>query len=287
MPRIDALLAARTTVSFEFFPPKDDAGTQSLLATIEDLKEVEPDFVSVTYGAGGTTRERTHDIVMHIRETASFTPMAHLSCVAHTRDEIRQIAEQYQREGIVNILALAGDPPPELADRQREFRYASELVEFLRTLGDFCIGVAAHPEVHPSAVDAATDRKHLAAKLDLADFAITQFFFNAEVYGRMLDDLAALGCTKPIIPGVMPVTNSAQVERFAKLSGANFPAELAERLERAPDAPAFRAIGVEVATTLCRRLLELGAPGLHFYTLNRSRATRDVWRNISGLLGRR
>ncbi len=282
MARILDLLAAGRTVSFEFFPPKTDAAQLTLGRTIAELEPLNPSFVSVTYGAGGSTRQRTHEVVAWVRKETPITPMAHLTCFGHTRAEIAEILDNYRAAGIENILALGGDPPkdPCAGEGPSEYTYASELVEDVLAAGDFSVGVAAHPELHPRSPDRDSDRRCLADKLRHADFAITQFFFEAEHYARLIDDLAALGCDKPVIPGIMPVTNKGQVQRMAELSGAAFPAWLAERLEAAHDADEVRRIGVEVATELCARVLELGAPGLHFYTLNRSTATREIHANL-------
>jgi methylenetetrahydrofolate reductase (NADPH) len=237
--------------------------------------------VSITYGAGGTTRERTHDLVVDILRSTAMTPMAHLCCAGHREDELRAILGHYRDEGVENILALRGDPPAELNLPPGDFAHAVELVELARELGSFSVGVAAHPEGHPASPDLATDRRHLAAKLTAADFAITQFFFRLDDYLRLVDDLRGLGVDRPVLPGIMPVTNLSQVTRFAALSGAEFPPELAARLEAVAEDPAeVRRIGVEVASELCRALLEAGAPGLHFYTLNRSPATREIFANL-------
>ena len=280
MPRIDALLAAGPTTSFEFFPPRTDAGEATLRATLGDLERLRPSFVSVTYGAGGSTRERTHGLVVDVLDGTSMTPMAHLTTVSHTRDEVIGILRRYQEAGVENIMALRGDAPRDAPSPFHAFGHAVELVELAREIGgdQFSIGVAAHPEGHPDADDLASDRRHLATKLAAADFAVTQFFFEARVYLEMVDDLRALGCDKPIIPGVMPVTDVRQIERFAQLSGAAFPGWLADRLHTADTdgEDAVRRVGVEVATELCEHLLEAGAPGLHFYTLNRSTATRQI-----------
>ena len=283
MTRIADLLRARRTLSFEFFPPKTDEAASALRTTIAELDALDPSFVSVTYGAGGSTRERTRDVVIAIQRELGIAAMAHLTCVAHTRAQLTDLLDEYQAAGVENILALAGDPVLDEAGSviDGDFTHAIELVELIAERGQFSIGVAAHPEGHPRSVDLATDRRHLAAKLEIADFAITQFFFEAEPYLRMVDELDALGCTKPVVPGIMPVTNVSQVTRFAQLAGAAFPAHLAERFEAlAEDPAAVRALGVELATELCQRLLEEGVPGLHFYTLNRSTATREIARAL-------
>jgi methylenetetrahydrofolate reductase (NADPH) len=278
MARIGDLLARDRTFSFEFFPPKTDGAQLTLGRTIAELEPLGPSFVSVTYGAGGSTRDRTHDIVAWVRRETTITPMAHLTCQGHTRAEIVQILDNYRAAGIENILALGGDAP--LADDaagSSDYRYAAELVADVAAAEGFSIGVAAHPEIHPRSPDRAADRQRLAEKLEVADFAITQFFFEAEHYLRLVDELAALGCTKPVVPGIMPVTNTGQVQRMASLSGAAFPTWLAERLEAAASPEDVRRAGVAAATDLCAELLDAGAPGLHFYTLNRSTATREIY----------
>jgi methylenetetrahydrofolate reductase (NADPH) len=276
--RIGDLLERGRCFSFEFFPPRTADAEAQLERTLAELALLHPSFVSITYGAGGTTRERTHDLVVDILRTTTITPMAHLTCAGHTKTELREILESYRQQGVKNILALRGDPPAELGLPRGDFRYASELVELVRDVGGFSVGVAAHPEGHPVCPDRRTDRRHLASKLRRADFAITQFFFRLDDYLSLVDDLDRLGVNRPVIPGIMPVTNVSQVQRFAQLSGAEFPADLAERLDAVADNPEeVRRIGVEVAAELCRGLLEAGAPGLHFYTLNRSLATREIF----------
>jgi methylenetetrahydrofolate reductase (NADPH) len=279
--RIADLLTEGRCFSFEFFPPKTEEAEAQLRRTLLELAPLRPSFVSITYGAGGTTRERTHDLVVGILRLTEMTPMAHLCCAGHTEDELRAILGRYRDAGVQNILALRGDPPAELNLSAGDLAHAVDLVELAREIGSFSIGVAAHPEGHPASPDVASDRRHLAAKLAAADFAVTQFFFQVDDYRRLVDDLRALGVDRPVVPGIMPVTNLSQVSRFAALSGAEFPADLAARLEAVADNPAeVRRIGVEVASELCRDLLEAGAPGLHFYTLNRSPATREIFANL-------
>jgi methylenetetrahydrofolate reductase (NADPH) len=279
--RISDLLNEGRCFSFEFFPPKTEEAEAQLQRTLLELAPLRPSFVSITYGAGGTTRERTHDLVVDILRSTDMTPMAHLCCAGHTEDELRAILGRYRDEGVDNILALRGDPPAELKLPPGDLAHAVDLVQLARDIGSFSIGVAAHPEGHPASSDLATDRRHLAAKLAVADFAITQFFFRRDDYLRLVDDLRALGVDHPVVPGIMPVTNYSQVARFAVLSGAEFPADLAARLEAVAEDPAeVRRIGVEVASELCRDLLDAGAPGLHFYTLNRSPATREIFANL-------
>lgn len=278
MARISDLLAAGRTFSFEFSPPKTAAASLSLGRTIAELEPLAPSFVSVTYGAGGSTREHTRDTVLWVRRETHVPPMAHLTCVGHTRAEIADIISTYEEAGIQNVLALAGDPPKDPADaRPSDYVYATDLIQHLQEISNMCIGVAAHPEGHPRSPDLATDRKFLAQKLQMADFATTQFFFDIDHYLSLVNDLADLGVTKPVVPGIMPVTNISQVERMAELSGAAFPEWLRKKLESGKSPEEVRRIGVEAATELCAKLLEAGAPGLHFYTMNKSTATREIY----------
>jgi methylenetetrahydrofolate reductase (NADPH) len=278
MARIADILRDGRTFSFEFFPPKTDAAQLSLGRTIAELEPLDPTFVSVTYGAGGSTRQRTHEVVTWVRRETSITPMAHLTCQAHTRAEIAQILADYRAADVENILALGGDAPVDPADvRPSDYAYAVDLVADVRAAGPFAVGVAAHPEGHPRSPDRATDRRFLAAKLEVADFAITQFFFEVEHYVSLIEELDALGCSKPVVPGIMPVTNTAQVQRMATLSGAAFPRWLEERLKAGATPEDVRRAGVDAAAELCSDLLAVGAPGLHFYTLNRSTATREIY----------
>jgi len=281
MARIADLLAAGRTFSFEFSPPKSATASMSLGRTIAELEPLGPSFVSVTYGAGGSTREHTRDTVLWVQRETNVPPMAHLTCVGHTRAEIEDIIATYVEAGIVNVLALAGDAPKDPADaRPSDYTYATDLIEHLREISDLSIGVAAHPEGHPRSPDLATDRRYLAEKLRISDFATTQFFFDIEHYLSLVNDLADLGVTKPVVPGIMPVTNIGQVERMAELSGAAFPSWLRERLESGKTPEDVRRIGVDAATELCAALLEAGAPGLHFYTMNKSTATRDIYTQL-------
>lgn len=273
--KIGDLLAAGRTLSFEFFPPKTDEAERQLEKSIHELAALQPSFVSVTYGAGGSTRDRTRDIVVQINNDQAFPAMPHLTCSGHTREQIGRLLDEYADAGIHNILALAGDPPADGSEAVGDFTYATELVEVVREHpGDFCIGVAAHPELHPrSAGDRAADRRHLADKLAIADFAIAQFFFDADDFLRMVDELDALGSTTPILPGIMPpgATPLSGLKRMAGMNGSVIPAALLDRLEAAgDDLEARRAIAVEVATELSQRLLDAGVPGLHLYPLNRS-----------------
>ena len=285
MSRIADLLASGRTFSFEFFPPKTPEAEITLEMTLAELELLKPSFVSVTYGAGGTTRERTHDLVVSINRNTTMTAMAHLTCAAHRRDQLVEVVSRYREAGVENILALGGDPPANLDLPPGDLHHALELVELVRGVGPFCVGVAAHPELHPQSPDRASDRDFLAVKLREADFGITQFFFRTSDYLGLVDDLGERGVDKPVIPGIMPVTNLSSVQRMAKLSGAAVPPEVVGRVEAVADDPeAVRRVGVEMATELCQELLDAGAPGLHFYTLNRSTATREIYANL-GLSG--
>jgi len=279
--KIGELLAAGRTLSFEFFPPKTDEAERQLEKTIHELAPLRPSFVSVTYGAGGSTRDRTRDIVVDVNRTQPFPAMAHLTCSGHSRGEITGLLDEYAEAGVRNILALAGDPPADGSDPGGDFSYATELVELVRDHpGDFSVGVAAHPELHPrSDGDRGADRRYLAAKLAAADFGISQFFFEADDYLSMVDELDGLGCSVPVLPGIMPpgASSLAGLKRMAGMNGSVIPAALLDRLEAAADdADALRDIGVEVATDLSRRLLDAGAPGLHLYALNRSASVRRI-----------
>jgi methylenetetrahydrofolate reductase (NADPH) len=282
MARIADLLAAGRTFSLEFFPPKNEAGWLSLGHTIADLEQLRPHYVSITYGAGGSTRTRTHDLVSWVKRQTGIPPMAHLTCQGHTRDDIRAILLDYRAEGVENILALGGDPPTDpTAPVHSDYRHASELVDDVVAFGGFSVGVAAHPELHPRSSDRSTDRRHLAGKLSHADFAITQFFFDIDHYLQLVDELSTLGVDRPIIPGIMPVTNVAAVTRMAQMSGAEVPSWLIERVGKAgDDAAEALTIGTDIAAELCDQLLEAGAPGLHFYTLNRAAPTRRIWQQL-------
>ena len=277
MARITDLLRAGRTFSFEFFPPRTDEEQAQLTRTIANLQPLEPAFVSVTYRGGRASRERTTRVVIDILNTTQITPMPHLTCVAHPRFELGEIVGGFRAAGLENLLALGGDPLPE-EESSKELAYAVELVDLGRLLGFESIGVAAHPAGHPRSPDRETDRRHLATKLGRADFAITQFFFHVEEWERLVDELQALGVDRPVLPGIMPITNLGSIQRMAQLSGYQVPADIMARLEKAGDDPqAVRRVGIELACELCSGLLEAGAPGLHFYTLNFSTATREIY----------
>ncbi|HLN42906.1 MAG TPA: methylenetetrahydrofolate reductase [Acidimicrobiales bacterium] len=279
MALISDMLDRGATYSFEFFPPKNDAEQATLVRTLRELEPLAPSFVSVTYRGGRESRQRTHDLVAAMLRTTTLTPMAHLICVAHTRLELAEILVSFRKAGVENLMALGGDPPTDPSAGPGELLHAVELVELARAIGGFSIGVAAHPAGHPSSPDMRSDRDQLAAKLRLADFGVTQFFFEVEQYVGLLEDLAARGVHTPVLPGIMPVTALRSVPRMAQM-GAALPPWAVTRLEEASvrgGDEAVRQAGVGMATELCEKLLEAGAPGLHFYTLNRSSATREIY----------
>jgi methylenetetrahydrofolate reductase (NADPH) len=282
MTRIADLIDAGPTLSFELFPPKTDEAERALEKCVIELAELRPSFVSVTYGALGSTRERTRDVVTRINAEQAFPAMPHLTCVGHTRADIAALLDHYADHGIENILALGGDPPADGSDPGGDYEHAIELVEQVRAHpARFSIGVAAHPEVHPRSPDRPSDRRHLAEKLEAADFAMTQFFFSIDDYLRTVDELAELGCDKPLLPGVMPIASVKGVQRMAGMNGSVIPAPLLERLLAVEDRPDDVAeIGIEVATELCAALLAEDAPGLHLYALNRSAAVRRIHANL-------
>jgi methylenetetrahydrofolate reductase (NADPH) len=282
----ELLETGQPSFSFEFFPPKTDEGERQLWRVIRELEPYSPTFVSVTYGAGGSSRDRTIRVTERIATQTSLTPVAHLTAVGHSMTELRRVIGDYAGAGIRNVLALRGDPPggpsAPWEAHPEGLTFATELVQLVRSLGDFCVGVAAFPDKHPGAADLEVDAQRLVEKCDAgADFAITQFFFSADAYFRLRDRVVALGCDMPILPGIMPVTQLSSIQRMAEMSGAIFPEDLAGRLaDCGEDAAAVRAIGVEVASDLASRLLAGGAPGVHFYTLNRSTATLEIFESL-------
>jgi methylenetetrahydrofolate reductase (NADPH) len=279
--KISDILAGGRSISFEFFPPRTPEAEAQLARTLTELEPLHPSYVSVTYGAGGTTRDRTHDLVVHINRDTTMTAMAHLTCAAHTRAELEEILTRYRDASIENVLALGGDPPKDLELPPGELEHAIDLVRLARGIGDFSIGVAVHPEPHPRSPSLESDRRYTAEKLAEADFGVTQFFFESHHYFELVDALRARGVDQPVIPGIMPVLSIAAIRRMAELQGSAFPDWLATRLHAVEDDPAaVRAVGIEEATRLCAALLDGGAPGLHFYTLNRSPATRDIAANL-------
>lgn len=279
MAKIRDLLAAGPTYSFEFMPPKSDQMLRRLEKCLDELEPLRPSFCSVTYGAGGTTRDRTLEAVLHIHRDTPLVAMPHLTCVGQTRREIETLLRTYKNEGIENVLALAGDPPLD-GPVTGDFAYAVELIDLAEEIGDFSICVAAFPECHPSSADRKSDREWLAAKLERADLAITQFFWNADHYFRMRDELDALGVTTPVIPSLFPIGSVEVAKRFTVTNGAEWPDWLAARLDAAADEDDVRRIGVEVASEIGADLLAQDPPGLHIYTLNRSEAASQIWQNL-------
>ena len=282
----DLLAEGRESFSFEFMPPRSEADERQLWRAIRTLEPLHPTFVSVTYGAGGSTRDRTVRVTGRIAAETTLTPAGHFTDVNHSVAELRQVNGSYAAVGVRNVLALRGDPPGDPAGpwvpHPGGLRYASELVHLIRSAGDFCVGVAAFPEGHPRSPDLAADAAYFVRKCQAgADFAITQMFFYVEDYLRLRDRVAAVGGTVPIIAGIMPVTSMRTLERVVLLSGAKLPPGLAGRLSAAGgDKAAVREVGVDYAARMCERLLAEGAPGLHFYTLNGSRATLDIYHRL-------
>ncbi|RMA97872.1 methylenetetrahydrofolate reductase [NAD(P)H] [Hydrogenothermus marinus] len=288
----EKLKQVNTSISFEFFPPKNEEGEKQLFNTIKDLEKLNPTFVSVTYGAGGSTRDRTRNIVKKIHEETSLTVMAHLTCIGHTKKELIEILSDYKNIGIQNILALRGDIP--LGQEESEIykkdgcRFANELVKLIRTeFKDwFSIGVAAYPEGHPESPNLERDILYFKKKVEAgADFAITQMFFDNRYFYEYLNLCEKEGINIPIIPGIMPITNFKQIRKFALMCGATIPEDLVKKLEKVEDKPEeVEKIGIEFATKQCEDLLKHGVKGLHFYTLNKSKATIEIYNNIKHLV---
>jgi methylenetetrahydrofolate reductase (NADH) len=282
--KIDEIIAdrdGRPVFSFEFFPPRSDEGERNLRAALEGLKALEPDFASVTYGAGGSTRDRTLEVTKWLKQELGIEAMAHLSCVGTTREELRTILDGVESAGIENVLALRGDPPrgqTEWTPHPGGLSYSTELVALIRSGYPFSVGAACFPEVHPEAPDLAHDLRFLRQKIDSGTtFLITQLFFDNELYFSFVEEARAYGIEVPIIPGIMPITDVKQIKTITGMCGASIPPALVEALEwRGSDPDAVLQLGVSYATLQCAELLARGAPGIHFYTLNRSPATRAI-----------
>lgn len=288
--RIAEILARRhPCFSFEFFPPKTDEGVEELLGTVRTLRALDPAYVSVTYGAGGSSRARTIEVAKRIKRELGIEVLAHVTCLGSSRDDLRRLFDELAGAGIENVLALRGDAPKTMSPAdvaQSELRYATDLIELLAAEYRFCIGAAAYPEMHQEAVSVDDDLRNAARKVALgAEFLVTQLFFDNRVYLDFVRRARDLGITIPIVPGIMPITGYAQIARMTEMSGATIPAPLRDQLEaRIDQADATRDLGVAFATLQCSDLLENGAPGIHFYTLNKSTATRAV---VSALLAAR
>lgn len=285
--RIDDLVGKGTpTISFEFFPPKNDAGFAALFQSIEELRPLKPSYVSVTYGAGGSTRQKTVDLVERIQREIGIRAMAHLTCVGHTADEIGGVLDDLWKGGIRNVLALRGDPPQGqswFVPTEGGFAYADQLAKYVKTRHDFCVGVAGYPEGHPQCLNRTRDLENLKKKIDAgADFVITQLFFNNTDFYRFRDSARQMGIKVPIIAGIMPILNVGQIKRFISMCGAKIPHPLLTKLEGLESNPeAVYAAGVEYATRQCQDLLFHGTEGIHFYTLNKSKATVQICKALN------
>lgn len=281
----DLFKEQRRTFSFEFFPPKTDEAAEQVYHHIEKLKQLAPSFVSVTYGAGGSTRERTRHLVMRIQEQIGLNAVAHLTCVNATREQLIEVIEEYGRHGVKNLLALRGDAPKGQEGFQAVqggLAHANELVSLIREVGDFAIGVAGYPEGHPETPDLRRDLENLKRKVDAgADYVVTQLFFDTQDFFNFVDRARKIGIRCRILPGIMPILSVAGVKKMTSMCGAKMPKELARRLsEYENDPAAIRRIGIAWATTMCDRLLAGEADGLHFYTLNQSTATEEIYLNL-------
>ncbi len=281
----DLLKSGVPSFSFEFFPPKDESGFQSLFETVRLLKQLNPTFVSVTYGAGGSTRRKTVDLVTRIHNELGLLSVAHLTCAAASKPEVKQVLEELVANQMENVLALRGDPPKgqiQFVPNANGFRFANELVAFIRVHYNLCIGAAAYPEKHPEAPSREVDLENLKRKVDAGvDFLITQLFFDNRDFFGFVERARKAGILVPIIPGIMPILNVPQIKRFTEMCGAKIPVDLFRRIEAVQDDPqAVERCGIDHATTQCHELLAGGAPGVHFYTLNRSRATWVIFDNL-------
>jgi len=282
----DLIRGGGPTFSFEFFPPKTPEMEAILWRSIRRLETLRPSFVSITYGAGGSTRELTVELTERVANETTLLPMAHLTAVSHSVAELRNVIGRLAAAGIRNLMLIRGDPPggpqAEWMAHPQGVQYAEGLVRLARQVGDFSVGVAAFPYKHPRSPDLASDTDYFVRKCRAgADFAVTQMFFDDAEYLRLRDRVAAAGCDTPIVAGVMPVTSMKTIERAEQFSGAPFPSKLAAQFERIADDPAaVRALGIAQASVMCQRLLDEGVPGIHFYTLNRSTATREVWESL-------
>ncbi len=287
MKIVDALCGPSPAFSFEFFPPKDEEGVARLFETVAELRRYRPTYVSVTYGAGGSTRHLTVDLVRRIKAELGLEAMAHLTCVGASRSELDEVLQLLALAGIENVLPLRGDPPKGESHFVRHpegFGHASELAQHIQSKHDFCLAGACYPEKHPEAASLEADMLQLKKKVDAGvSFLITQLFFDNADYFSFVERARAAGIDVPIVAGIMPITNTAQVKRFTQLCGARIPDALLAKLETTDEPAAVRAIGVEHATAQCRELLAAGAPGIHFYTLNRSLATREILDNLRAL----
>lgn len=282
---VEKLGGSGAAISFEFFPPKDQEGVDRLFATVADLAPFAPAYVSVTYGAGGSTRQLTVDLVGRIQREVGIDAMAHLTCVGASREELSSVLDQLESAGVQNVIALRGDPPKgatSFVTPPGGFGHASELAAFIKARGTFCIAGACYPEKHPEAESLEADLEKLKRKVDAgAEFLITQLFFDNADYFAFVERARAIGIRVPIVAGIMPVTNVSQIKRFTAMCGARMPSELMQKLEPvAADADAVGELGVEHAVRQCRELLAAGAPGIHFYTLNRSRATVEILKRL-------
>ena len=272
----------RPVYSFEFFPPRTDEGFAALYRTVAELKRLDPDFVSVTWGAGGSTRRKTVEIVIRIQQDIGVTAMAHLSCIGSTPEQLGQTLDRLEAAGIENVLALGGDRPPDYRPPPGAFTYANELAAFIRSRWDVCLGGACYPETHPAAPSPEVDLANLVRKLDAGvDFLITQLFFDNADYFAFVKRAREAGVEVPIVPGIMPIISAASIRRITSLCGAQIPVELERALSDVEhDDVLTMQVGVEWATLQCRDLLARGVPGIHFYTLNKSPATRSIFQSL-------